>query len=161
MEAFLLEKSNLKVGLAPVDLNTGANPGIRVPMANVQRLIFIIIMGTSTAASVIANLLQHNAASSGTSKALAVANPYFHKHGTATSFTEVVPGSAADTYDISTQFAADGGIAVFEVLAEDLDVNNGFAWVSLSMVDSTAAKLATILVQTGGEGNRPAYQNVL
>lgn len=160
MERFLMEAKNLKVGLVPVDLNAGANTGLRVPMANVKRLAFLIITGTSTAAVMTWNFLQHDAASSGNSKALAISNPYYIKHGAATVFTRTVPGAAADTYDIATQFAADGGLAVFEVLAEDLDIENGFAWVSLSALDATAAKLGAVLVLADSDF-KPAYAGVI
>src|SRR5262249_48212214 len=111
MERFLLEAKTLRTALVPVDFNTGANTGIRIPMANAKRITFIAIMGTSTAAVTTFNLLQHDAASTGNSKALSVANPYYYKHGSgATKFTKVVPGSATDTYDVATQFAADGGL---------------------------------------------------
>lgn len=161
MERFLLESKTLRTALVPVDFNTGANTGIRIPMANAKRITFIAIMGTSTAAVATFNLLQMDAASSGNSKALSVANPYYYKHGSAASlFTKVVPASATDSYDLSTQFAADGGIAVFEVLAEDLDVENGFAWVSLSALDSTAAKLGAILAVVDSDF-KPAYLQAL
>lgn len=160
MERFLMEAKNLKVGLVPVDLNAGANAGLRIPMANAKRIAFVVVTGASTAAVLTLNLLQHDAASSGTSKALSVANPYFTKHGAATVFTKTVPGSATDTYDLSTLYATDGGIAVFEVLAEDLDVENGFAWVSLSALDSTAAKVGAILAVVDGDF-KPCYDQVV
>lgn len=161
MEKFLLEAKTLRTALIPVDLNAGANTGIRIPMANAKRITFIAIMGASTGAVVTLNLQQHDAASSGTSKALSVANPYFHKHGTSTTkFTKVVPGSAADTYDLAALFATDAGIVVFEVLAEDLDVENNFAWVSLSALDSTAAKVGAFLAVLDSEF-RPAYDQAV
>lgn len=161
MERFLLEAKTLRTALVPVDLNAGANTGIRIPMANAKRIAFVAIMGASTAAVVTLNLLQHDAASSGNSKALSIANPYYHKHGSgASKFTKVVPGAAADTYDLAALFAADGGIVVFEVLAEDLDVENGYAWVSLSALDSTAAKVGTFLAVVDHDF-KPAYDQAL
>lgn len=161
MERFLLEAKTLRTALVPVDLNAGANTGIRIPMKNAKRISFIAIMGASTAAAVTLNLLQHDAASSGNSKALSVANPYYHKHGSsAEKFTKVVPAAAADTYDLATLFASDGGIVVFEVLAEDLDVENGYAWVSLSAIDSTAAKVGAFLAVVDHE-YKPGYDQAL
>lgn len=161
MEKFLMEGKTLRTALVPVDLNAGANTGIRIPMANAKRVAFVVIMGASTAAAVTLNLLQHDAASAGTSKALSTANPYYHKHGSAANkFTKVVPGSAADTYDLATLFAADGGIVVFEVLAEDLDVENNFAWVSLSAIDATAAKVGAVLAIVDHDF-KPAYDQIL
>ncbi len=160
-ENFLLEALNLKQGFLPVDLNTGANTGFRIPFSNCKRITFVVQMGDSTAAAIVASLQQHNAASSGTSKALSIANPYYHKIGTATSFTKVVPAAVASSFDVSTIFAADEGIVVFEVLAEDLDVEGDFNYVSLSIADSTAAKVGACLVICGGVTALPAYAGVL
>lgn len=161
MEKFLLESKTLRTALVPVDLNTGANTGLRIPMGNAKRITFLAIMGASTSAVVTLNFLQHDAASSGNSKALSIQNPYYHKHGSAASkFTKVVPGAAADTYDLATLFTADGGIVAFEVLAEDLDVENGYAWVSLSALDSTAAKVGVFLAVVDHDF-KPAYDQAL
>lgn len=160
-ENFLLEMANLKVAIVPVDLNTGANAGARIPMGKCKRVAFICNFGTSTAATVNATLQQHNAASAGSSKALSVDNPYWVKHGTATSFTKTVPGAAASAFDVSTQFAADGGVAVFEVLAQDLDVENDFNYVSLSLDDTTAAKLGGVVAVLYDTVSNPPYGDVV
>ncbi len=143
-ENFFMEMANLKQGFLPVDLNTGANTGFRIPFSKCKRIAFVIQMGDSTAASVVPTFQQHNAASAGTSKALTIGNPYYHKKGSATVFTKVVPTAAA-SFDISSVFASDEGVAVFEVLAEDLDVTNDYAWVSLDHVDTTATKLVSVV----------------
>jgi len=160
MEAFLMECKNLKLVTLPVDMNTAAITGLRVSMKECKRVAFVVQMGDSTAAVVQFALKQHNAASAGTSKALSVANPYYHKKAALTSFTKVVPGSATDAYDLSTVFAADEGLAVFEVLVEDLDVEGDFAWVSLDIADSTAAKLVSVVAVCGGV-SKPGYSQVL
>lgn len=155
MEAFLLEKFNMSTGLVPVDLNTGANTGLRVSMKGAKRVTFAVIMGASTAAVTDFTLQQHNAASAGTTKVLSVANPYYKKVSSATKFTKVVPSSAASNY-VPTDFASLGGIIVFEVLAEDLDVENDYAWVSLDIADSTAAKLGAVIA-IADDQSHPAY----
>jgi hypothetical protein len=156
MENYLMEVVNMKQGFLPVDLNTAANTGARCSIKNCKRIAFVVQMGDSTGAVVQATFNQHNAASGGTSKVLAHANPYYTKAGAATSFTKVSPSSAS-TFDISTDFAAQEGIAVFEVLAEDLDVEGDFAWVSLSIADTTAAKIGACLVMFLGPDNNPPY----
>lgn len=156
MNAFLLEKLNLKQS-APVDLNVAAVTGPRIKMDNSYRLAIAVLMGTSTAATVQFSLKQHTAATGGTSKDLSVANAYFHKAGAATVFTKVEPSVAAASYDVSSVFAADAGIIVFEVLADDLDVDAGFAWVSLDIADSGAAKLASVLHVAHEVKDAPAY----
>lgn len=150
MEGFLAEHKGIKAEL-PVDLNSAALTGARISMKKSHRCAIIVNMGDSTAAVTTFSLQQHNAASGGTSKALAISNPYFHKAGAATSFTKVdatvtdgVP-VAASSYDVAALFADAEGILVFEVLQEDLDVNNGFTHISINALDSTAAKLASIV----------------
>jgi len=118
MEAFLMEKANMKQVVLPVDLNTAAVTGARVSMKGCKRVAFLVDMGDSTGATVQCTLRQHDAASAGSSKDLSVANPYFKKAGTATKFTKVEPTVAAAMFDISADFAAQEGLAVFEVLEE-------------------------------------------
>lgn len=157
MEAFLMEKANMKQVVLPVDLNTAAVTGARVSMKGCKRVAFLVDMGDSTGATVQCTLRQHDAATAGNSKDLSVANPYYKKAGTATKFTKVEPTAAAAMFDISADFAAQEGLAVFEVLEEDLDVNNGFAWVSMDIADSGAAKLASVLAVLVGPDLLPAY----
>jgi len=158
---FMLEENNVKQAFAPVDMNTAAITGARISLAKGNRVAIVIHMGTSTAAVAQFTLRQHNAASSGTSKDLSVANAYFVKAGSATSFTKVAPTVAAALYDLSTDFAANGGVVVFEVLAEDLDVNGNFTHVSVDVADSTAAKLAGAVYVLRGCEKLPAYSEVL
>ncbi len=161
MEAYLMEKANIKSVGGPVDLNTAAVTGDRVSMKGLTRVTFVVNMGDSTAATLVAfTLRQHNAASAGTSKDLSVLNPYFVKAGAATSFTKVEPTVAAALHTLTTTFADEPGIVVFEVLAEDLDVNNGYAWVSLDIGDAGAAKIGSVLAICHGAVN-PSYSAVI
>lgn len=160
-ENFLMEMVNLKQGFLPVDLNAGANTGFRIPLKDCKRVAFVVQMGDSTSAAVVANFLQMDAASAGNSKALSISNPYYHKIGSATVFTKVTPGAAASSFDVSTIFAGDEGIVVFEVLAEDLDVEGGFAYVSLSIPDATAAKVGACLAILLGAVHNPPYGQTL
>lgn len=144
MEAFLMEKATIKAGV-PYDADVVLGAPIRVKMSKGDRLAIILNMGDSVAAVVDATLKQHNAASAGTSKDLSIANPYYKKAGTATVFTKVEPSSASANYVLTPDFAAQEGQVVFEVLSEDLDMNNGFAWVSIVLADTTAPKLVSVL----------------
>lgn len=162
MEAFLMEKANIKVIADPVDFNTAAVTGARVAMKGSERIAFVCIVnsGTSVTAREFA-LKQHNAASSGTTKALEVTNAYYHKVGAATSFTKVIPDAAEDTYDLLALIGDSKAVVVFEVLAEDLDVENNFNYVSINAADSGAASIGTILAICHGPGSTPAYSNAL
>lgn len=158
MEGFLLEHNNLAADV-PSDLDT-AFVGKRISV-KADRIAIIINMGDSTAAVVNFSLLQHDAASAGNSKALAIANKYFYKAGAATVFTAVEPTSAASSFDVSTQFAAQEGILVLEVLQEDLDVNNNFSHISVTAADTTAAKIGSVVYLARGVPFKAAYSETL
>lgn len=156
-EHYLLEKARIKQLTAPVDGNTGPLTGARISMKDCQRVAIIVELGAGTGSTVTLSLKQHNAAAAGTSKALSTLNPYWVKSGVETTQTKVEPVAATDTYDLSTRYAADGGVVVFEVLQEDLDVNNGFTHVSLDLADMGTAKLVSVLAITLGDESAPSY----
>lgn len=149
MEAFLAESKGIKAMGAPYDANTVVAPA-RISIAKGDRVACVINLGASTAAVAVFTLNQHDAASAGNSKVLSVANPYYKKINTATSFTKVEPSVAASAYDLSTDLAANAGVVVFEVLGEDLDVANGYTHFSVSLDDTTATKLVAGLYVLGG-----------
>jgi hypothetical protein len=161
MEKFLMEKAVVKSVVGPVDLNTAAVTGARVSMKNAKRVAFVANLGagSSTAAHVF-TLRQHDAAAAGNSKDLSVANPYFHKIGAATSFTKVTPGSAAAAYDLHSILADSASMVVFEVLAEDLDRDNGYAWVSVDTADSGGAQIGSIVAHVD-HMLAPSYSQVV
>jgi hypothetical protein len=162
MENFLAEKYVPKQVILPVDLNTGANTGLRVDMKNAKRVTFLITLaaGTTTAAHGI-SLHQHNAASAGTSKALSVDNPYYHKVGAATKLTKVdIAGVPADTYDLHALLADNVAIVAFEVLADDLDRALNFEWVSLDITDTGGAQLGNCVAIVSHDF-APAYAQVV
>lgn len=157
----LAEIATVKQGCLPVDLNGGAVVGARISLAKGDKLSILVSMGDSTAAVADFTLQQHNAASAGTSKALSVANPYFYKKGAETKLTKVEPVAAASNYVLSTQFANDEGVVIFEINGDDLDVDGGFAWASLDIADSTAAKLGAMVYVLSNVRFSPAYSLVV
>jgi hypothetical protein len=157
MNASFMETHNVALGLVPVDLNDGANTGLRIGLKNGERVTFIVAMGDSTAGVTNLTLNQADAVSGGNTKVLSVANPYYYKVGfAAAAFTRVVPTVAASNF-VPTAFAGDPGLLVFEVLAEDLDVEGGYAWAYLSLADATAAKLGSVVAIVSGPAYLPAY----
>lgn len=153
---FLMEGATVKVIVGPVDLNTAANTGNRVDMAQFDRVTFICVAAAgSTPNSHVYDLDQHTVASSGSPIALSVANPYYHCMDAATSFTKVEPGSAADTYDIDALTVDTKYVVVFEVLAAQL--TEGYRWVSINQTDSGGAQLGTIIAICRGAKSAPAY----
>lgn len=162
MNMFLLEKANAKAIVGPVDLNTAAVTGARVGLKGYDRVTFVAHFGASTSATDVSFVLrQHNASTSGTSKDVAVLNPYFHKLGSATSFTKVVPSVATADYDLTSLIGDNAGIVVFEVLAEDLDVNGNFNFVSVDTTDAGAAKICSVVAYLHEPESKPAYSGVL
>ncbi len=159
MEKFLAEDKALKTVVGPVDLNTAAVTGARVNMAKAKRVTFIVVLaaGTSTTGHIV-TLRQHTAATSGTSTDLASANPYYHKVGAATSFTKVVPGSAAAAKDIHSIVGDSASIVVFEVLAEELADGNG--WVSVDTSDVGGAQIGTVLALVETDF-KPGYEQIV
>lgn len=154
----LLENVNVKPAFAPVDLNTAAVTGARVSLADAEKVTFILNLGVSlTGAAVIATLRQHDAASAGNSKDLSVAHKYFHKIAGATSFTEVVPGSAAAAKNASAIFDTAAGILVLEVNASDLDHSNGYTYFSVDLADGAVAKIGSGLYVLSECGRKPAH----
>ncbi len=146
MEKFLMESHQPKQVAGPVDLNTAAVTGGRVSMKNARRCAFVIQLAAGTTTTTHGfTLRQHDAASAGNSKDLSVANPYYHKIGAATVFTKVEPGSAAAAYDLHALVADDVAVVVMEVLAEDLDRANNYAWVSLDIADTGGAQLGSVV----------------
>ena len=160
MNKFLMEKQTIKA-IVPQSLNASPLTGDRVKLDKGDRLAIVVSMGASTAAVVTLSLQQHNAASGGTSKALEIANPYYHKAGAATVFTKVEPTVASDSFALSSIFAADAGVVVLEVTAEQLDVNGDFAWVSVNVAAPTAAKLFAISYVAHEVTHVPAYELAL
>jgi hypothetical protein len=153
---YLLEEKNIKKVMDPVDLNTAAITGARISLAKGDKVAVLLAMGASVGATVQVTLNQHTAASGGTSKVLTVANPYFHKAGAATEFTKVEP-SAASMFDISSVFAANAGVVVFEISGDQLDTDNGYAHFSVDIADSGAAKIGAACYIMSDCRHKPAY----
>ena len=123
-EVMMAELEGIKA-CVPFDMDTvTALP--RIGLEKGDRVAIICIMGDSVGAVVDLTLKQHTAITAGTSKDLATSNPYYKKVGAATSFTKVTPVAEAANYVLSTDFAAQEGVVVFEVLGEELDNEGGY-----------------------------------
>lgn len=158
----LLTLANLKVVAGPVDGNTAAITGSRVNMKEQTRVSFVFMCGSSTSATAVELALkQHDAASSGNTKELAITNAYYHKIGAATSFTKVAVDTAEDTFDLLSLVGDSAAVVVMDVLAEDLDRANGYAWVSVNIADTGAAKLVTCLAVAHGLRLEPGYDQAI
>lgn len=161
MERFLAEARVPKQVVGPISFSSAQTGNARVDMRNSKRVTFIISVGTSTTATGgTYTIQQSNAASSGTTKVCAVSNPYYTKIGAATSFTRVDPGSATSLYDLFASIGDSAAVVVIEVLAEDLDVEGGFGWVSLDTGAAGVAKLGSVVALVDHD-LKPAYLQVV
>lgn len=161
MEQFLAEEKGLKVVSLPQSLIGSTVGGARVSLSNQERVAFLVQLGASASAVLTATLKQHSASSGGVTKDLEVSNPYFHKLDAETSFSKVEVSVAAAAFDIKDLTGlANGGLVVFEVLQEDVDVNGNFSHVSLDLLgDATARVIAVSAI--GAVDRKPAYELAL
>ena len=157
MEGYLVNSVTQKQLAAPADANASAVTGSRIKLEKGFKVAIVISMGDGAAGVTDFTLQQHDAASAGNSKALTIGvGSYYTKVASATSFTKVDFTSTSNF--VPTVFAADEGIIIFEVLAEDLDVNNSFGWISCNIADSTAAKIFSGVYHLHDVRNVPAYE---
>lgn len=159
MNAYLMEKMNLKQ--TAIQNSVAGVTGDRVSMKDAKRVSFLVLLGSATSATGADVLLkQHDAASGGTSKALSVANKYYHKIAAATSFTQVAPTVAADTYSMLASVGDDTALLVFEVLAEDVDRAGGFDHVSVDLGAAGVARQAAV-VAVLDDNFKPSYGSAI
>tara|TARA_R110002095_G_scaffold191683_4_gene169341 strand:+ start:3371 stop:3883 length:513 start_codon:yes stop_codon:yes gene_type:complete len=135
-----LENHDIIPAFMPVDLATAANTGDRVNLQNHDRCLFILFASIGTAGDdPVISAQQHDAATSGNSKALNFTR-IRHKVGAtdidAVGQFSLVKQSAAATFDTATIDGAENEILIaIEVLAEDLDSENGYRFVSFNVAD--------------------------
>ena len=136
-----MEQNTIVPLITPVDLQTGANNGDWVDFAGYERGVFVVFKGIGTAGQDPIFKLQQATTSGGTPKDLlftrvrskvglvdgsyllgAIANYTLTTQAAATSYTDAVSAEAE-------------AVIVVEIKASDLDVQNGYHWVQLSMAD--------------------------
>jgi len=158
MEGYISELMTFKQLAVPANLLTAPTTGARIQVAKGFRVAVICNMGVSTSGITDFTMQQHTAATGGTTKVLATSNPYWEKVATATTFTEVAVDNASNIVPVS--LAADEGIFVFEILAEDLDRENGFSYFSMDAAESTGLgndKIMAAFYVLSDVRNVPAY----
>lgn len=154
----ILEGLDIIPAFMPVDMSAGANAGDRVGMDNCDRLLFILLASVGTAGDdPVISAQQHTAASGGSSKALNFTR-YWSKVG-ATAINAVgqfsrATQAASDSLDTAALDGAENQAMIcIEVMAEDLDADNGFTHVSFDVADvGTNAQLGAGLYILSGLG---------
>lgn len=135
-----LESHDIIPALMPVDLSTATNTGDRVNLQNYDRCVFVLFSSIGTAGDdPVISAQQHDAASSGNSKDLKFSR-IRHKVGAtdieAVGQFSLVEQSQAASYDTAGIDGAENEIMiVIEVMAEDLDSENGYTFVSFNVAD--------------------------
>ena len=130
------ETANLVSGFVPVDLQTGANTGDWVGLGDYQRCVVVLHKGAGTAGDDPAFVLKQATDNSGTGSKDLDFTVIYSKVGTQTGIANFTRSTqtAAATYTDATSAESEGIISV-EVSAEDLDVDNDFTHIQLSVAD--------------------------
>ncbi|QDU53534.1 hypothetical protein [Gimesia panareensis] len=135
-----LESHDIIPAFMPADLSTTANTGDRVNLQNYERCTFVLLASIGTAGDdPVISALQHDAATSGNSKALNFTR-IRHKVGATDLDTvgqfSLVEQSATSSYDTGGIDGAENeALIAVEVRASDLDTENGFTFVSFDVAD--------------------------
>ena len=130
-------------GFVPVDTQTGTGPTsdyVSLKNAGGVTVVFFKAAGTANDDPVL--LFQQATVVAGTDvKDLAVVTEYAMKQGTLTSVTgwTRVTQTASATVTLNATSAEGQGIYVFEVEADQLDVDNGFDCLMVDVADTGAA----------------------
>ena len=131
-----LEGNQIIAAFVPVDMSGAANNGDWVQLSKYRRLVAVLFKKAGTAGDDPVFTLKQASDNAGTGAKALNFTTLFAKVGTQAStaqFTKVTQ-AAANTYTDATSAEAEAIIAV-EVQAADLDVENGFGWVQLSVPD--------------------------
>lgn len=156
---FLAEAVNFCQGFLPVDMAAGANAGDYVSMKNYRRCAIIIFKEPGTAGDdPVVTLTQATdvANSQSDDKALNITRVWKKQAATnllaVGQYTKSTAASPAsnDTFSTNTwtnsALAEQAAIIVIEVMAEDLDIDNGFDCIKASIADvGTAGQLGGML----------------
>lgn len=144
---FLAEAVNLCQGFLPVDMATGNNTGDYVSLKNYRRCAVILFKEPGVAGNdpVITLTQATNVAGSGTTKALNVQRVWKKQAATnllaVGQYTKSTPADPAtnDTFSTNTwtnsDLAEQAAIIIVEVMAEDLDIANGYDCLTASIAD--------------------------
>ncbi len=131
-----LQKATIESAFVPVDISTGANAGDWVSLENYTRVVCVLFAAAGTAGDdPVIDINQATSAAGANTKAVefTVIN---EKVGTLTSVTSWTrtTQTAAGTYTNAASAEAQKIMAV-EVRADELDVDNGFTFLQMSIAD--------------------------
>jgi len=130
------------LGVAPVDIDAGAQTSDAFKMANYSHATIIIALGVTGAASTVT--VKENTDASG-SGATAIAFSYYSEETAAGDTTSARTAATSSGFATSTN---DGVFYIIELNAEDL--SDGSEWVTVHMSDPGSATFASIGVILSG-----------
>lgn len=140
MTSKFLEGNQLVAAIIPVDLGAAANDGDWFSMKNFRKALAVLFKAAGTAGQDPVFTLRQATDNTGSGAKALTFTTIYKKVGTQTgiaAFTKVTQ-AAANTYtdDVSAEAQA---IMAVEILAEELDVANGFTHIQLQIPDIGAA----------------------
>jgi hypothetical protein len=131
-----LEIADIIPAFVPVDMQTGANNGQWITMREISRLVCVLYKAAGTAGDNPVITLQQATSNSGANAKALTFTRARTKIGAIASTPQwtIVTQSAANTFTPTS--AASPAVIVVEIQATDLDTNNGFTFVQLSIPDT-------------------------
>lgn len=131
-----LQQATIEAAFVPVDMSAGANNGDWVSLENYERCVVVLFGAAGTAGDDPVFKLQQATAADGTGAKDLDFTVVYEKVGTLSSVTSWTrtEQAAATSYTNAASAEAQKLIAV-EVKADELDVDNDFAFLQLSVAD--------------------------
>lgn len=153
--------------IVPVDTQTGANPGDYISLKNASGIAYVYFKAAGTANDDPVFTFRQAVDVAGTSvKDLAVITTHYQKQAATNllstgTWTKVTQAAAA-TVTLNSTSAEQVGIYVFEISADQLDVDNGFDCVICNVADTGAAgaQLGTCIAILYGLATEAAPENL-
>lgn len=141
---------DLALGLAPVDLTTGANTGFRLSMNNLQ-YVTVLFIGNASAASEapVLTLKQHTASTGGTTTDLACVTEVFTKSEATLDNDETWVRTAQAASATVTGTEAVQQMIAFRVRADSLASGNSYISVNIADAGETAQLGCVLYVLSG------------
>ena len=132
-----LEVADIIPAFVPVDMQTGNNNGLWVNMKYVRRLVCVLYKGSGTAGDdPVITLKQATTNAGANSKALTFNRIRTKANAALASLTQFALTTQTPANTFTTTSAANPALIAVEITATDLDMNNGFNFVQLSIPDT-------------------------
>lgn len=127
---------DLGIGIAPVDLGTAANTGLRQYMGNIDYLMVLFVAAAGAQAPVL-TVKQHTASTGGVSSNFAVVTEVWTKSATTLANTETWTRTTQAASQTVTGTVSVQQMIMFKLNPEDLTAGNSY--VSVDVADPGAA----------------------